>query len=137
MVNIVADFTSQLHDNKIKSYFVDFTEGILKMETSWYDKENTTIEFSDLLAHKFNNVINSNIIYGLYQTTIQSYIDEESETLSEELQFGFPSMKPRNCNELKQKLEEEKYKVFYIDSSLGLSGYVIAKDINIINEPSE
>lgn len=131
MSNSTQDFISQVHDNIIQSYFVDFKNKTLKMDTCWENKENTTIEFTGLLAHKFENVINSNIIFGLYQTAIQSFIDEEKESLSESWKYAFPSMKARNCNELRKELENEQYKVFYFGSSLGLWGYVIAKDIKI------
>lgn len=132
MSDNITDFEYQVHDNKIQSYFVDFTNEILKMETCWEDKENTTIEFTGLLAHKFENVLTSNIIFGLYQKTIQSFIEEEKENLIEALKYGFPSMQPRDCDELRKKLENEQYKIFNFDSSLGLYGYVIAKDIKIV-----
>jgi len=132
MSNSVEDFTSQLHDNTIQSYFVDFTNGILKMDTYWENNEYATIEFTGLLAHKFENVLASNIIFTLYQTTTQTFIEKEKEYLSESLKYGFPSMRARNCDELSKELEKEQYKIFYFDSSLGLFGYVISKDINII-----
>lgn len=131
MSNIIADFTSQVYDNRINSYYVDFANSIFKMDTYWEGKENTTIEFTGLLAHKFKNVITSNIIFGLYQTTIPSFIEKEKESLLESLKYDFPSTKARNCDELKKKLENEQYNIFYLDSSLGLCGYVIAKDITI------
>lgn len=133
MNNINADFVSQVHDNIIQSYFVDFANGKLKMDTCWENKEYTTIEFTGLLAHKFEHIIMSNIIFGLYQTTIQAFIQEEKENLSESLKYCFPSMKSQNCDELGVELENERYRIFYFYSSLGLCGYVIAKDIKIIN----
>jgi len=131
MSKIITDFGSQVHDNIVQSYSVDIENNTLKMDTCWENKENTTIEFIGLLAHKFEHVITSNIIFGLYQMTIQSFIDYEKDNLSEALKYGFPSMKASNCDELLQELENEKYKVFCFDSSLGLSGYVIAKDMKI------
>ncbi|WP_186430399.1 hypothetical protein [Clostridium sp. BSD9I1] len=131
MNNYIADFSSQVHDNEIKSYFIDFDNDILKMNTCWQDKENTTIEFTGLLAHKFENVVNLNIIFGLYQMAIEWFIEAENENLLEALKFGFPSMKAGNCDELMRELKNEKYKVFGLNSSLGLCGYVIAKDIKI------
>lgn len=130
----ITDFSSQVHDNIIQSYLVDFTNNTLKINTSWEDKENTVIEFTGLLAHKFENVILTNIIFGMYQMTIKSFIEEEKENLLKSLDFGYPSMNSRNYSELIKELENEKYKIFYIDSTLGLNGYVIAKDINFITK---
>lgn len=132
MSNNIADYTSQVHDNIVQSYFVDFANGLLRMNTCRGNIENTIIEFTGLLAHKFENVLTSNIIFGLYQTTIRSFIEGKKENLSESLKYGFPSMKAQNCAELRKELEKEQYKIFYFDSSLGLYGYVIAKDIRII-----
>lgn len=120
MNNYIADFSSQVHDNEIKSYFVDFDNDILKINTCWQDKENATIEFTGLLAHKFENVLNLNIIFGLYQMTIEWFIEAEKENLLESLKFGFPSMKAGNCDELMRELKNEEYKVFGLNSSLGL-----------------
>lgn len=38
-------------------------------------------------------------------------------------------MKAGNCEELGKELKDEQYRIYCFDSSLGLSGYVIAKDI--------
>lgn len=121
----------------IQSYFVDFTNRTLKMDTCWEDKEDTTIEFTGLLAYKFENVLTSNIIFGLCQTSIQSFIEEEEENLLKSLKSCFPSSRARNCDELRKELEDERYKVFYLDSTLGLEGYVIAKDIRINSIPRQ
>lgn len=134
MSNCIKDFSSKVHDNIIQSYIVDLNNGILKMGTCWEDKENTKIEFIGLLAHKFENVIDSNIIFGIYQTTIQSFIDNEKENLTKALKYGYPTLEAGNCDELKEVLENDQYKVFRIDSTLGLCGYVIAKDIKIITK---
>jgi hypothetical protein len=104
------------------------------MNTCWEDKVNTTIEFTGLLAHKFENTITSNIIFGLYQTTTQFYIEEEKENLSESLKYCFPSMKAGNYDELGKEIEDEQYRIYRLDSSLGLNGYVIAKDIKIMSK---
>ena len=127
-----GDFTHKVHDNVIKSFFVDLEKGTLKMETTWEDKEVTTIEFTGLLAHKFEHVISTSIIFGLYQATIESFIDEEKDYLSESLKYGFPSTKASTLEKLKHELEAGQYKIFWIDSVLGLCGYIIAKDINIV-----
>ena len=132
MNNIINDYVSQVHDNQILSYKVDFENEILDMDTIWEKKERTTIRFTGLLAHEFEGVITSNIIYGIYQPTLQSFVDENREVLSNEIkQYGFPSLRSRNCEELISMLSENCYNIYQIDSSLGLCGYVIAKEISI------
>ncbi|MHB1314773.1 MAG: hypothetical protein ACYCX2_04715 [Christensenellales bacterium] len=137
MSNCVEDFTSQVHDNMIRSYSVDFMRKELKLNTAWEDKENTLIEFTGLLAHKFQNVISSNIIFGLYQTPVASFVEEEKGNLAESMQYGFPVPKAMTVQELSEELENERYKVFCFESSIGLFGYVIAKDMKIVINKAE
>ena len=121
MDNIINDYVSQVHDNQILSYRVDFENEILDMDTIWEKKERTTIRFTGLLAHKFEGVITSNIIYGIYQPTVESFVDENREVLSDEIKkHGFPSLRSRNCEELICMLSENNYNIYQIDSSLGL-----------------
>lgn len=63
MPNSISDFTSQVNDSIIQSYSIDFANNILKIDTRWEDKKSRTIEFTSLLAHKFENVLPSNMIF--------------------------------------------------------------------------
>lgn len=121
---------SQLHDHLIRSYSVDFEKRTLKMITSM-EEETAVTEFTGLLAHSFEDVIHTNIIFDLYPVAIPAFIEREGETLPESLPYGFPSMEARTCDEFRRQLEDQQYKVFYIDSSLGLVGYVIARDVTV------
>jgi hypothetical protein len=129
--SIIKEYDSKVHDNRITSFSVDFINKVLQLNTQWEEKEITTITFTGLLAHKFENVIEYNIILDLYEVTVESFIKNEKEQLDESLKYGFPSMKSMNIMELEKSLSTEKYKIFYMESSLGLCGYIIAKDIII------
>lgn len=129
--SIIKEYDSKVHDNRIISYSVDFINKVLQLNTQWEEKEITIITFTGLLAHKFENVIEYNIILDLYEVTIEFFIENEKEQLDEWLKYGFPSMKSINIMELEKSLNTEGYKIFYMDSSLGLCGYIIAKDIII------
>jgi len=122
-----------IHDNEILSYFVDISNKILRLSTKYYDKEKTTITFTSLMCHRFENITYSNIIYGITMIPIDEFIDANKEMLEEGLKNAFP-MCLKDCEELRGILKEDNQKIFYISSSLGLSGFVIAREICIETE---
>lgn len=125
--NIIGKY-DLIYDSTIISYMVDFEKSILQINTRNCDKE-IIIRFKGLLAHKFENVITNNIIFDISEATMEEFILEESNTLSESLEYGFPTIEVSNMRELENYLKENLYGVFYITSSLGMCGYIIAKEI--------
>lgn len=119
-----------IHDSIVVSYMVDFKKEILQLNTNYHGKE-ATIKFQGLLAHDFENVIRNNIIFSISQVTIECFILEKSNILVEALKYGFPTIEVCSIKELEDFLKVNKYKIFYIESSMGMVGYVIAKEINI------
>lgn len=131
MSHIIKDYSSLLHDNEIQLYLVKIHERVLCLETVRTSGEKVIVEFTGLMAHNFSHVIATNIILDLIHVTIEYFIKRESEKLSELLRYNFPSMKSREVYALKNELEKEGYKVFYLKASLGLNGYVIAKNVSV------
>jgi len=125
------DYASLVHDNIITSYQVDIENCILTMATKYNEKESAIIEFPGLLAHKFDYVILSNVIFGIYQESIDSFIEKHNDFLNNSIKYGFPLITVKNIDSLKSELEKRDYKIFIIESSFGLNGFVIASDINI------
>ena len=125
-----------VHDNEILAYHVDICNKILQLSTKYYDKEKTTITFTELLGHRFENVTYCNIISSITQISIDYFIDEEKKILEEGLRNAFP-LCLKDSEELRAYLKDNEQKVFSIKSVLGLSGFVIAKEISIevTNEP--
>ncbi|MEY8303919.1 hypothetical protein [Anaerosalibacter bizertensis] len=52
--------------------------------------------------------------------------------LLETLKYGFPTIEVSNIVELEKLLKEKGYKVFYLTASLGMWGYIIAKEIILL-----
>ena len=127
--NVVQEFAG-VHDNEIVAYHVDITNRVLKLETVYLNKEKTEIIFSGLMAHQFENVIYSNIILGITQTTIDYYIKANEDFLRQSIRYAFPAFF-KSVDDLHQHMQENNYNVYEISSSLGLCGTVIAKEIAI------
>ncbi|WP_353094006.1 hypothetical protein [Tissierella praeacuta] len=126
--NIIKEY-GVVHDNMIISYMVDFEKQILQINTKNYDDEKIIIRFQGLLAHAFENVILNNIILEIYQVKIEHFLLDKANKLSETLKYGFPTIGVSNVRELGDYLKENRYRVFYLTASLGMCGYIIAKEI--------
>lgn len=127
--NIIEEYAN-VHDNEILSYQVDICNKTLQIFTQYYDKEKTSITFTGLRGHRFENVTYMNVISSISQVTIDSFISENRDLLERGLQCAFP-IAAKNCEALRAYLEKHKLKVFEIDSVLGLYGFVIASEISI------
>ena len=127
--NVLEEY-AYVHDNEILSYHVDIANKKLQISTEYCDKEKTLITFTGFIAHQFENVTYSNIIFGITQVHIDYFIDENKDMLEDGLKRYFP-IYAKNCEELRTYLKENEQKVFEISSSLGLCGFVIAKEISI------
>lgn len=128
--NIIYEYPD-VHDNVISSYEVDIKNKTLTLHTNYYEQEHTDINFTGVLSHRFEDVIQNNIISGIYNTSIESFFDEYKEQILEWIRYGFPAS-VNDIVELAKKLNQENYKVIELDSAQGLNGFVIAKDIEII-----
>ena len=136
--NIIDEY-AYVHDNEILSYHADIWNKKLQILTEYCDKEKILITFTGVIAHQFENVTYHNIISGITQCNIISgitqirmdyFIDKNKTMLDDRLKYAFP-IYVKNCEELKTYLKENEQKVFEIKSSLGLCGFVIAKEISI------
>jgi hypothetical protein len=119
-----------VHDNEILSYYVDIYNKKLQIFTKYYDTEQTTITFFGLMAHRFENVTYCNIIFDIIQISIDDFINNEKELLEYSIKYAFPIC-VKDCEELRNYLNKNEQNIFEINSSLGLSGFVIAKEIHI------
>ncbi|ECR2370135.1 hypothetical protein F1Q98_03745, partial [Listeria monocytogenes] len=76
---------SQVHDNIIKSYQVDFENEQLRLRTeySYGDKvnENTDIIFESYLAHLFENEQKDSIIFDIEECTPTLFYEQNQELI--------------------------------------------------------
>ena len=119
-----------VHDNEILSYHVDVQNRKLEMSTKYYDKERITIIFTDCIAHRFEYVTYTNIINRIDQIPVGDFIEKNNDMLGDGVRNAFPIF-AKSVNELLNYLEKNEQKIFEISSTLGLCGFVIAKEITI------
>jgi len=122
-----------VHDNRIISYQVDFENKILALKTEYWSgsiHEKTDVIFTGYLTHIFHNVSEHNIIFDIEEYCLDLFLEHERELLEEQKNYGWP-LSYKVKDDLVNFLQLNTYKVFSIDSSCGLYGYVIAKKIDV------
>jgi len=119
---------SYVHDNTIQSYHVDMINEKMELTTSYYDKEMVTVLFSGYCAHLFENVTCNNIIFDIYELSIEKFIDIYGENFDRWGKYSFPFYY-ESGNEFISEIKGER-KIYYIQAVVGLDGFVIAENIH-------
>lgn len=132
--NVIKEYVDHVHDYEISSYTVDITNHILQIFAE-YCENKSAITFTGLLAHHFDHVTYSNILDDVTEVTVDWFIAFFREMLTDALRFAFPVWDAKNCEDLSAYLKEKDERTFIIYSSLGLNGFVIAKEISVTSNP--
>lgn len=124
---------ANVHDNIINSYEVDIAKCTIVLHTTYALKnlmELTDIVFDEVLTHLFDNVIYCNDISSIYDIETEDFLEEYDDILEKKKACCWPICY-KDKSELSLYLKSNNYKIFSIDSNLGLDGIVIAKRISI------
>ena len=128
MNTLICSFDG-LHDNRILRYCADFEAHTLRMDTQTEAGEKVSVHFTGLLAHWFENVIQDNILFGMDEISVGGFFERYKDLLDGTISYGFPAC--CSIKELRERMEREKIRSFVIDASLGLCGFVLAKEVEI------
>lgn len=129
MNHIIQSF-AKFHDNYILRYSANFEANTLCLDTKSASGQIVSLHFSHVIAHWFENIIQDNIILGIDEITINGFLELYQKLLLKTMNYGFPA----HCSSLEQLcdyIKQEKIRVFVIDSSLGLCGFVLAKNVEL------
>lgn len=128
-MSMVIQSFDNLHDNRILRCCADFEAHTLHLDTRTEAGEVVSVHFTGLLAHWFENMVQDNILFGMDEITIDGFFEQYRELLDGTIPYGFPAC--CGIEELRERMEREKIRVFVIDSSLGLCGFVLAQEVEI------
>ena len=128
MSMVIRSFNN-LHDNRVLRYYADFEAHILHMDTQTEAGEKVSVRFTGLLAHWFENVIQDNILFGMDESSVDAFFEQYKDLLGGTISYGFPAC--CSIEELRKRMEREHIRVFVIDSSLGLCGFVLAQEVEL------
>lgn len=128
MSTLICSFDG-LHDNRVLRYCADFEAHTLHMDTQTEAGEKVSVRFTGLLAHWFENVIQDNILFGMDEITVDGFFEQYKDLLDGTISYGFPAC--CSIEELRERMNREHIRVFVIDSSLGLCGFVLAQEVEL------
>lgn len=122
-----------VHDSEILSYYVDIENRKIIFNTlckNFEVEKRAEIRFENVLAHYFRNVADQNVISDIYEESTAKFLDEYRDILNEEKRYDWPT-NYKDQEELIGFLADNGYRIFYIDSSVGLFGFIIAKKLKL------
>ena len=124
-MSMVIQSFDNLHDNRVLRYCADFEAHTLQTEIG----EKVSVHFTGLLAHWFENVIQDNILFGMDEITVDGFSQQYKDLLGGTISYGFPAC--CSIEELRERMDREHIRVFVIDSSLGLCGFILAQEVEL------
>ena len=120
-----------LHDNRVLGYRVDLEARTLEMDTRTEAGGAVSLRFTGLLAHRFENVIPGSILFDLEELDLDGFFGRYRGYLEKAVRYGFPHPGCRTAGEVREMMEREGIRAFAIGSSLGLWGFVLAREAEI------
>ncbi|MFJ7819706.1 hypothetical protein ACIQYX_28515 [Bacillus toyonensis] len=120
-----------VHDNTIISYQVNLEKEEIRMHTLTESGSNVYIVFSGVLAHFFKTHISPSIIFNIDEDPILDFFKENKKLLEEQKSRCWP-IYYEDIKELEETLIKGNYFYYNICASLGLTGWVLAKKLEIL-----
>lgn len=131
-----------IHDSEIISYSFDLEKQILDFVVNIVFPEDkgqkAKISFSGVIFHEIKNISYQNVIFDIDKTEASEYFKENKNELKKNENFVF-SEKFYNFTDLQieKYLKENEIFVYTINSSVWLDWLVFAKNMEIIEIPSD
>jgi hypothetical protein len=119
-----------VHDNNIYGYSVDCEERRVVLHTvsqGLQSVEYTDIVFGDVFAHHFEHVLEGNILFDVDEIDLARFVNENAEMFSQSWRYGWPRFEYHgDLTKLANLMQAASARVFAVNSSYGLSGWVVA-----------
>jgi hypothetical protein len=125
------------HDDYLVGYEVDCEAREIKLHikpATWATQQNgSTVLFNGVEAYHFENDAFGNIIFDLEVVATATFVSEYRGELAESFRMcGAPSTWVSDPDEASRLLSEKGIQAFVLLSSLGLSGWVLAKEASVV-----
>ena len=113
MSTLICSFDG-LHDNRVLRYCADFEAHTLHMDTQTETGEKVSVRFT---------------LFGIDEISVDGFFQQYKDLLGRTISYGFPAC--CSIEELRKRMDREHIRVFVIDSSLGLCGFVLAQEVEL------
>lgn len=130
--------TRSIHDNLLVSYEVQCEARTITLRTEYRVPEKST-EFTHVLlkgveGYFFQNDAFGNIILSLDAVPLEYLLKEFGQEIKESYRMsGAPGKWAANLTSAPEYLRERGIQGFILSSSYGLSGWILAKEMSVLN----
>ena len=130
--------TRSVHDNLLVSYEVHCEARTITLRTEYrvQDKptEYTKVVFGGVQGYCFENDAFGNIIFGLETVPLEHLLAEFGAEISESYRVGgSPGPWAADLDRAAEHLRESGIKGFILSSSCGLSGWILAREMSVLD----
>lgn len=124
-----------IHDNSLLGYEVDAAKQKITLRTEFIEastSEKTDVIFSDVIAYHFVNDSFSTILYGIKEIDSNQIVMENWMAFEEGWKSsGWPGEWATSKEKASAYISQNSIQGFSIESSIGMSGWVLAKSMRI------
>ena len=128
-------YDHNIHDNNVYAYSVHSDARRLTLHTEYRDispVEYTDVVFSGVVAHHLECSLESNILFGIEEKDLGPLLEEYSWLFTRLKSYGWPSIQYDSLPDLGRQLLEQRVRAFGIESSYGLTGFVLCRSIDYV-----
>ncbi len=125
-----------VHDNILLSYSVLADKQKIHFHTEFRDREPpefTDIMFDGVIGYHFERDNFQTIIFDIDETDVEVIYAEDRELFETGRKFCWPGPWNKSDESVLTYLIENEIKGFYLSSSLGMVGWVLAKSMRLVN----
>jgi len=123
-----------IHDNSLLGYEVDMAKRKISLRTEFIDKsasETADVIFNDVIAYQFVNDSFGTILYEIEEVDSNQIAKENWMAFEDGWKSsGWPGEWTTSLEKASVYLSQNSIKGFYIRSSIGMSGWILAKSID-------
>jgi hypothetical protein len=125
--------TPSIHDNLLVSYEVRCEERIITLRTEYRPKQEfVSVIFKGVQGYRFENDAFGNIIFDVETVGVDQLLKEHGKEISESYNYGAYGPWASNLETAPARLLEQGTQGFILSSSIGLSGWILAREISIV-----
>jgi hypothetical protein len=126
--------TASIHDNLLVSYEVQCEKRTITLHTEFRESkptEFTNVVFEGVQGYHFENDAFGNIIFDVSNVPVERFLTEYGAEISELYRMNGSPTWAADLVSAPEHLRVQGIKAFILSSSLGLYGWVLAKEISI------
>ena len=127
-----------VHDNFLAGYEVHCEEHWIRIRTEFRDRgepfEFTEVFFSEVVAYDFKQDLFGSIIFDIEEIPLELLLKKCQAAFDEGRRYGWPRFWEGSLEGARQHLESQGIHAFQLQSSYGMDGWVLAKEMKFIRK---